>query len=375
MNGATTRVLWLSNETPDVGGQGGQRRQYFQIRELVAAGIRVDLIALAGPQDDASVSAFADVRRVHRHRRFGLPDPQGRGVVARALRSGAYDAVVVAHLESWPFVERWVPRRSSPRLLVDVHNVLSAWADAAGEADRAAAYRATEVLVLEQADAVALCSDEEARRLPDGGGAERIVVTHGIEPDEWPEPGTPTGPPSVGAVGNWNWPPNASGIEWFVREVWPAVRMRVPDAQFLVAGNGLDEPTASAVGVRYLGHVADRMSVIRATDVMAVPVVSGVGAPVKFGEALASGRAVAATRDGASAHPSAPAFVSDDPEEWVERLSSWLADRGAAAEQGRSARTFAFDRLTWTRTTRPLVDWIRRSDPGSGQADGPGSAR
>ena len=32
------RVLWLSNETPDRHGQGGQRRQYFQIAALVAAG-------------------------------------------------------------------------------------------------------------------------------------------------------------------------------------------------------------------------------------------------------------------------------------------------------------------------------------------------
>lgn len=375
MNGATTRVLWLSNETPDVGGQGGQRRQYFQIRELVAAGIRVDLIALAGPQDDASVSALADVRRVHRHRRFGLPDPRGRGVVARAIRSGSYDVVVVAHVESWPFVERWAPKRSGPRLLVDAHNVLSAWAEAAGDADRAAAYAAIESLVLDQADAVSVCSDEEEQRLPDGGSAERIVVAHGIEPGEWPEPGTPTGPPSVGAVGNWNWPPNASGIEWLVREVWPSVRRRVPDALFVVAGNGLAESITTMAGVRYLGHVADRMSVIGAVDVMAVPVVSGVGAPVKFGEALATGRAVAATRDGASAHPSAPAFVSDDSQQWVERLSSWLSDRSAAAEQGRAARSFALEHLAWARTTRPLVDWIRRGDPGTAQAAGPGSAR
>jgi glycosyltransferase involved in cell wall biosynthesis len=374
MTAVPARVLWVSNETPDVAGQGGQRRQYFQIRELVAAGIQVELITLPGAQDDASIRALVGVRRVGRHTRSGLPDLRGRAAVSRAIRWGAFDVIVVAHLESWPFVERWAPTRTvrtGTRLLVDLHNVLSAWAGATGNLDRAAAYASTESLVLRTADAVSVCSPAEERRLPPGGTAERLVAMHGIEPAEWPEPGTPGGRPTVGAVGNWNWPPNAAGIEWFVHEVWRSVRERVPDAEFVVAGEGLAEPVASVAGVRYLGRVPDRMTVVAASDVMAVPVVSGVGAPVKFGEALVSGRAVIATADGASAHPGAPAFASDDPAEWVERLSSWLTDRDAAASAGRTARAFALERLTWAQTTRPLVDWIRGAD----QAGGPDSVR
>lgn len=371
MTGASTRVLWLSNETPDVAGQGGQRRQYFQIRELVAAGIGVELITLAGDQDDSSARALVGVRRVRRHTRSGLPDLRGRAAIARAIRSGGFDVVVVAHLESWPFVERWAPGRTGPRLLVDLHNVLSAWARATGDSDRAAAYATTESLVLRTADAVSVCSPAEETRLPPGGTAVRLVAMHGIEPAEWPDPVAPDGRPSVGAVGNWNWPPNAAGIRWFAREVWPSVRELVPDAEFVVAGDGLAESVAAVAGVRYLGRVRDRMTVVAASDVMVVPVVSGVGAPVKFGEALVSGRAVVATRDGASAHPGAPAFVSDDPSEWVERISSWLTDRDAAATAGRSARAYALERLTWVRTTRPLVDWIRGTD----QAAGPDSVR
>ena len=59
-----TSVLWYSNETPDVHGQGGQRRQYFQIRSLVDAGHDVTVVSLAGEQDDASIRSLTEVRRL-----------------------------------------------------------------------------------------------------------------------------------------------------------------------------------------------------------------------------------------------------------------------------------------------------------------------
>lgn len=352
------RVLWLSNETPDVAGQGGQRRQYFQIRELVAAGMSVDVITLAGPQDDSSIRELGTVRRVRRHGRLGVPDPLGRAVVARALRSRAYRTIVVAHLESWSFVERMRPDPAS-RIIVDLHNVMSAWARRHGEPDAVGSFEAKEVEVLRRAGAVSTCSQAEAERLPPVGTALRIVLPHGIEPSEWPRPHAPAGAPAVGAIGNWNWPPNTAGMSWLVRDVWPQVSARVPGAQLVVAGAGLPEALASAPGVLYLGRVPDRLSVVAAVDAMAVPVLAGVGAAVKFGEALASGRAVIATADGASAHPSAPAFVSDDPAEWSHALTRWLLDRGAAAASGAEARRYALDTLTWRRTTQPLIDWIR----------------
>jgi polysaccharide biosynthesis protein PslH len=354
-----SRVLWLSNETPDLAGQGGQRRQYFQIRELVRAGVDVDVMTLAGPQDDASLRALGNpVRRVRLHRRFGLPDPLGRAIVSRAVRSPAYDGLIVAHVESWSMVDRAL-RGTSARVLVDLHNVLSTWAAGQGRLDEAQGYFAVEADILARAEAVSTCSPAEATRLRPGGRARRIVLPHGIEPDEWPQPGHRAGPPAVGAIGNWDWAPNTNGIAWFVERVWPTVRDRVPGAEFLVAGTGLPESLANAPGVRYLGRVSDRRQVVSHVDVIAVPVLDGVGAPVKFGEALGSGRAVIATPDGASAHPEAPAFVSGDAAAWADVLTTWLGDARLAAIEGERTRRYAFERLTWRRTVAPLVDWVR----------------
>src|SRR3954454_17330724 len=93
----TPRLLWLSKETPDRIGQGGQRRQYFQIRELAAAGIEVTVMTPAGDQDDASIRELADVVRFSRRRLTGRsrPDPVG------AATSSRFDRIIVAHAESY----------------------------------------------------------------------------------------------------------------------------------------------------------------------------------------------------------------------------------------------------------------------------------
>lgn len=356
------RVLWLSNETPDIDGQGGQRRQFFQIRELRRAGVDVDVMTLVGPQDDRSVRGVAEVRRVRRHRWRGIPDLRGRHEIDAAIADPAYAAIVIAHLESWPMAAGAVARgRAAAPVLVDLHNVMSDWSARAGRRDHAARFADAERAVLSAAHAVAVCSDDELRRLGAGGTARRLIVRHGVDPEEWPPIARREGPPAVGAIGNWDWAPNRAGITWFLEEVWPDLRARVRDAQFVVAGLGLPTDLSAVPGVRYLGRVADRAEVVGRVDAMVVPVRSGVGAPVKLAEALAAGRPVMATTDAASAHPESPSRVSDEASAWVDELGRLLLDGEAAHEEGERARRFALDSLTWSQTTRPLVDWVLNS--------------
>jgi glycosyltransferase involved in cell wall biosynthesis len=238
---------------------------------------------------------------------------------------------------------------------------MSDWTARAGRRDDAARFADMERAVRSGAQAVAVCSSEELTRLGAGGTARRLIVRHGVDPEEWPPIARREGPPAVGAIGNWDWAPNRSGITWFVEEVWPDLRARVPDAEFVVAGSGLPPDLSAVPGVRYLGRVADRADVVGRVDAMVVPVRSGVGAPVKLAEALAAGRPVMATTDAASAHPESPARVSDAASAWVDELGRLLVDGEAALEEGERARRFALGSLTWAQTTRPLVDWVRNS--------------
>src|SRR5690606_2996522 len=105
--------------------------------------------------------------------------------------------------------------------------------------------------------------------------------------------------------------------------VWPAVKSRSPDAEGLVAGTGVADTGDWPGGLRFVGRVDDLAAFTAAAAVVAVPVIEGVGAALKFGEALATGSAVIATPDAASALPSSGAYTSADPVEWAD----WIHQR------------------------------------------------
>ncbi|MGC5166870.1 glycosyltransferase family 4 protein [Luteimicrobium sp. DT211] len=356
-------VLWVSNETPDRHGQGGQRRQYFQIRALVDAGHRVHVMSLAGDQDDSSLSRIATVDRVRGHLMAGVRNPMAHHRLSRALRKGQFDAIVVSHIESWRWVGHTDPRHRPPTL-VDLHNVYVGWHTQIGGSatDEREALRLLQH-VLENTDGVSVCSGRELGRLPETPHAsERIVAPHGVDPEEWPDRlGLGTSPePYVALFGSWTWIPNLRGLEWFESTVWPAVVRQVPTARALVAGSGLGGRTSSAPGISYVGRVNDLAAFLGSAATAAIPVRSGVGASVKYAEALASGAPVIATEDAASAHPGFGRFVTDEPDVWIRHLVTHLTEPPAwpAPERDR-----ALAELSWNAVSRPLDAWLRARPP------------
>lgn len=206
------KVLWLSNETPDPHGQGGQRRQFFQLREVVRAGHQLTMCTLDGPQDATAVGQLATVVRSRTHWRGRVPRPSHRRLL-RQLASQHWDAVVVAHTESWPTFRSLVERSVAPTR-VDLHNVLGR--DVHGEAT---SWAAVEGEITELATLVSVCSEQERDRLllqHTSPPAQVLVMTHGVDPTEWTAPRAAAPKPVVKLFGNWGWEPNTRGLDWFL---------------------------------------------------------------------------------------------------------------------------------------------------------------
>lgn len=357
------RVLWLSSETPDRFGQGGQRRQYFQIREL-SRDYEVHVVTLAGPQSDASLRALPSVASVQRIALTirGIHVPLLGARWRRAIRSGRFDAVIVAHAESWWLYQELV-RDASLRTLVDIHNVFSEWYRAAGRNHEALEHEKMESEILRRADAVSVCSMTELGRLRRIHPEIRrgFVAPLGIDPAEWPEQTWSQPRPTVALFGSWDWEPNADGLAWFFRYVWPHVLEEVGDSKALVAGRSMGVLGSLPAGVQTVGRVQDLAAFLGSAAVVAVPVRNGVGASVKFAEALASGSPVIATTDAANAHPAAPAEVTDAPEKWITWIVARLKGR-LVEPRPTPARAYALQELTWSQSIQPLRDWLAQGD-------------
>ena len=233
------------------------------------------------------------------------------------------DAVVVDHLQAWPWLGGQPDR---PVMLVN-HNVES---DNYMRHSRAAnrgcqgnpstrpatrflmrreahRLRALEFEALEGAQAVACLSEGDAERLRALAGlarrqvGARLFVLPGYPmapplPPRVRAAGDRSGPgpderPAIGLIGTWTWAPNRQGLRWLLDRVWPGVGER---ARLVLAGGGL-EGLRLPPGTEVLGRVADARQFYDAVDVIAVPSLTGSGVQEKAIEAIGTGLPVVAT--------------------------------------------------------------------------------
>ena len=111
-------------------------------------------------------------------------------------------------------------------------------------------------------------------------------------------------------VGSMDWHPNEDGVMWFLEEIIPLVRQRVPHVTLTVVGRNpsrrLRALAAAVSGVEVTGTVADVRPYVAGAEVVVVPLRIGGGTRIKIFEAMAMGRAVVSTSLGAEGLPVMP---------------------------------------------------------------------
>lgn len=145
--------------------------------------------------------------------------------------------------------------------------------------------------------------------------------------------------PVAGLLADWAWRPNRVALDGLLA-IWPAVRSRVPAAQLLLAGRGLDG-MAGADGVQYLGPVARRADFLAEIAVVAFPCPTTSGPKVKVLEALAHGVPVVTTPAGAEGLFVGPEDgpVVAELEQFADALAELLLDPTRRADLAARSRT------------------------------------
>jgi glycosyltransferase involved in cell wall biosynthesis len=350
--------VWLSAETPVREGSGGQHRQFHQIRQILGSGIDVYVATLAGPQDDSSIRGITPGSRFSRPRWDRLLGRSSRELGATLDHLGVTAAV--AHVKSLPHVQSPLEARGIPWAL-DFQNVNSRWHAALGDDSATTLWRRREADALEAATFVTCCSEEERTALRAvQPSAEIEVLSNGVDPSEWPaEAIASERRKTVAMFGTWTHQPNRDGLDWFLASVWPRVTAEAADARLLVIGPG--EPpvrTVASRGVEVVGRVDNLAALLGTVAVIAVPIIRGMGARMKFGEALASGAAVVSTPLGAEGANAGGHFISaSDENAFSSACLELLHNPQKAHHLGDDARDWVLHHLTWARTCEPLVQW------------------
>jgi glycosyltransferase involved in cell wall biosynthesis len=148
-------------------------------------------------------------------------------------------------------------------------------------------------------------------------------------------------------LGTLHYPPNADGIRWFMNEVFPLVRQRVPDATLTIIGKNPPQDFLLAAEqhpgvINVTGYVPELDGYMEKAALVVVPVRAGGGMRVRILEAFARAMPVVTTTvglEGISAVPDRDVLVKDTEAEFAEAVTQLLLDpslQQCLAENGRS---------------------------------------
>ncbi len=388
------RILFLTPQLPYPPHQGTAIRNWHIIRH-VAAGRQVDVLSFAA--DPAKALAQAEPLTALCRRVEALPAPtrstrrrladmaRGHADMARRLHSDAfaerfhawlhdgYDVVQAEGIEMAPYLLQ-LARNGGPRRIYDAHNAEALlqqrnfltdarrparWVASAYSLVQWRRLAALERRLAGEVNRVIAVSDADASALRALAPAfDPVVIPNGVDTTYYdPVPTDNADAPTLPLDADWlvftgklDYRPNIEACRWLVEVVMPLIWRDAPNTRVALVGRDPAPAVQALAGDRVVlsGWVPDTRPFIRQAAVYVVPLRVGGGTRLKLLEALAMGRAVVSTTQGAEGVDVQDAAVlKDTPQDFAAAVVSLLRDPARRATLGQAARRLAVSRYDW----------------------------
>jgi hypothetical protein len=207
--------------------------------------------------------------------------------------------------------------------------------------ERRSVHRATRTLV---------CSDADASRLRKVFGKDSVDSVPNALPLPTLEPGL-SATHSMLMVAAYDYEPNADGADFFIAEVLPLIRSRLPTAELWLVGPAAEKMVAfsnAPAGVKFLGFVPDLDAVYEAARIVICPIRYGGGTRVKLVEAAGYAKPIVSTTLGAEGLGminGVHALIADSPESLADACTTLLQDDEQCMALSREVRMLAEDKF------------------------------
>jgi len=134
-----------------------------------------------------------------------------------------------------------------------------------------------------------------------------------------------------GHIGSMDWAPNTEGIDWFLKQVWPAVVQKNPKAEFHLAGRNMPPRFVSNPDIHLFveGEVDSAENFMLSLDALVVPLFSGSGVRIKIAEALSLGVPVITTPvgcEGLQVTNGKDIIICNDDQHMISEICDVIAD-------------------------------------------------
>ena len=149
-----------------------------------------------------------------------------------------------------------------------------------------------------------------------------------------------------------DWIANIDGVQFFLREVWPLVLAKQPEARFVVVGRNppaaLQAQARTVRNVSFTGFVDDVRPYVHAAHAFIIPLLVGGGTRIKAFEAMAMGCPVVSTSigiEGLDALEGRDYLRRDDAPSMAAAILELTSDDALRSSLARAARQLVEERF------------------------------
>jgi glycosyltransferase involved in cell wall biosynthesis len=397
------RILFLTQILPYPPDAGPRIKTWNVLRYLTGCGHAVTLLTFLRPEEEPHLPAVQAIceqvismpirrsrwvdglaflrslvtRRPFLVERDDLPAMQA--ALSRLIAAGGFDAVHADQLTMAQFGLRAAAALPAA-LTFDAHNATWAILDRMRATAPAPlrpllafemrAVRRYEAMLLRRCEHVLAVTDIDRAALLDTlaspeererAAGKMTTIPIAVDIEAFGPVTTDPGSLNILTLGTLRYPPNAEGIRWFAREVYPLVQQALPGVSLTIIGK--DPPAdfrqlaETDPSVTVTGYVPDLVPYLERAAVLVVPVLTGSGMRVRILEAFSRALPVVTTTiglEGIQAEPGQDVLVADTPAAFAAATLRVLQEPALRASLSRHARQVAVRRYSWQSALQPL---------------------
>ena len=355
--GVTLRALVIDYQTPQPDKDAGSYAAVQEMRLLQALGFKLTF----APRNLAYLGNYTeDLQRMGVECLFAPFQTSIEEVIGQ--RGGEFDIVYVTR---YAVAEAFLDtiREAAPRARIvfcnaDLHFLREIRAAlVSGDSDglaKAKETREAELGVMRRVDVTLSYSDAEAA----------VIVSHNLDASKvarcpWVVEVRDAPPPfaaraGLAFLGGFQHPPNEEAVRFFLRDIMPELRRRLPGVKLHIYGAQMGESLRqlAADDVVVEGYVARVEAAYDRHRLFVAPLRSGAGLKGKVVGALAAGAPTILTTlaaEGIGLSRGVEAVVADSPAEWVEAVAALYGDEARWTQMSARAQAFARENFSFAR--------------------------
>ncbi|MEZ4867721.1 MAG: glycosyltransferase [Caldilineaceae bacterium] len=164
-------------------------------------------------------------------------------------------------------------------------------------------------------------------------------------------------------TGSFGYQANYDAMVWFLRDVYPLIRAKIPNVHLTITGDHAGFSLPSTENVTLTGFVDDVRPFIARAWISLAPLLSGGGTRLKILEAMALGTPVVATAKGAEGlelQPGEHLLIANTPEALAQAVIHLCQDTGLHQRLAANAYSLVSEKYDWATTLPRFLSLVER---------------